>query len=198
MDDQELVERARRGDRAAFGDLVDRHRAAVLRAVSAALGGPDEADDVAQEALVTAFARLSSFREESSFRTWLLTIAWHKALDRRKARTRRVRRLQPFRWAASGDDPGAATAAVTADPPAHTVSPEEAMARSELLAHARRLVLRLPPRLRHALLLAGSGEYSYEEAARILAAPVGTVKWRAAEARRRVKAQLARLGYHDE
>src|SRR5713226_10176302 len=62
--DAELVDRARQGDHAAFGDLVDRHRSAVYRAALAALRSPADAEDAAQEAFVTAFRRLSSFRGE--------------------------------------------------------------------------------------------------------------------------------------
>ena len=56
---------------------------------------------------------------------------------------------------------------------------------------------RLTPKLRDALLLAQSGEYQYDEIARMLDIPVGTVKWRISEARRKVRERLADLGYVD-
>ena len=59
-----------------------------LRAALAALGSPAEADDVAQDAFVMAYRKLGSFRGEAAFRTWLLAIAWRKALDRRKSLAR--------------------------------------------------------------------------------------------------------------
>src|SRR5262249_54559671 len=86
--DAELVERARRGDRAAFGELVDRHRSAVYRAARAALGSAADADDAAQEAFLSAYRRLSSFRGDASFKTWLLTIAWHHAINHRRSARR--------------------------------------------------------------------------------------------------------------
>ena len=82
-DDVELVRRAQAGDVAAFGELVERNRRAVFRAALAAVGSAAEADDVAQEAFVTAFQKLDGFRGEASFKTWLLTITWRKAIDRR-------------------------------------------------------------------------------------------------------------------
>ena len=82
--DAELVERARQGDAVAFGELVDRHRSAVYRAALAALRSPADAEDAAQDAFLTAYRRLSSFRGESSFKTWLLTIAWHQAINQRR------------------------------------------------------------------------------------------------------------------
>ena len=77
----------------AFGELVERHRRAVFRAALAAVRSPAEADEVAQDAFVTAFQKLSGFRGEASFKTWLLSIAWRKALDRRKSLTRWMQRL---------------------------------------------------------------------------------------------------------
>src|SRR5262245_37331068 len=89
--DLDLVRLAQQGDVEAFGELVERNRRAVFRAALAAVGSPAEADDVAQEAFVTAYRKLSSFRGESQFRTWLLSITWRKAIDRRKSVTRWLR-----------------------------------------------------------------------------------------------------------
>ena len=85
VSDSELVERARRGDHAALGTLVDRHRTSAFRAALAALGSPDAAEDVTQEGLVAAFRHLGDFREQASFKTWLLSIVWRKALTRRRS-----------------------------------------------------------------------------------------------------------------
>src|SRR4026207_2189755 len=83
--DLELGRLARPGDARACGELVERNRRAVFRAALAAVGSATEADDVAQEAFVTAGRKLSGFRGESQFRTWLLSITWRKAIDRRKS-----------------------------------------------------------------------------------------------------------------
>src|SRR5918995_2989468 len=91
--DLELVRLAQAGDVEAFGELVERNRRAVFRAALAAVGSAAEADDVAQEAFITAFQKLSGFRGEASFKTWLLTITWRKAIDRRKSVTRWMQRL---------------------------------------------------------------------------------------------------------
>src|SRR3954463_7898610 len=72
VSDADLVARAVRGDAAAFGELVDRHRSAVERAARAALGSHADAEDAAQEAFLVAYQRLASFRGEASFKTWLL------------------------------------------------------------------------------------------------------------------------------
>jgi RNA polymerase sigma-70 factor, ECF subfamily len=189
----DLVARARRGDTEAFGDLVDLHRQAVYRAALAALRSPEDAEDVAQEAFVTAFQKLDGFRGEASFKTWVITIAWRKALDRRSSLARWMRRLAP---GGRPEDDG------RADPidnlPAGDPSHEEVFLGAELASAVRQRIDALPSKLRDALLLVGAGEHSYEEAAAVLGIPVGTVKWRVSEARRRLKAALVESGYHHD
>ena len=77
---------ARTGGQAAFGDLVTMHQRVVFRTAMAALGPREDAEDAAQEAFVVAWRKLRGFRGDSTFRTWLLTIAWRKALDKRRKR----------------------------------------------------------------------------------------------------------------
>ena len=69
---------------------------------------------------------------------------------------------------------------------------------AELQQDVRRLIGTLPRKLRDALLLAGTGEHTYDDIAEMLATPVGTVKWRVAEARRVLKRKLSAMGYRDE
>lgn len=185
MTDVALVERARAGDAEAFGDLVDRHREAVFRAALAALRDPAEADDVAQDAFLLAFRKLQSFRGESSFRTWILTITWRTALRRRRGWGRWLRRFSPHAT-------GAAEAYAPAD---MRPDPEAAAGQAELAVHVQRLLGGLPSRLRDPLLLLATGDHGYGEMSALLGVPVGTLKWRVAEARRLLKARLSALGY---
>jgi RNA polymerase sigma-70 factor (ECF subfamily) len=189
--DDDLVARAREGDTAAFGELVVRHQAAVYRAALAATGSTADADDVAQEAFLLAYRRLKSFRGAASFKTWLLTIAWNQALNRRRAATRWWQRIVPV-----GDADTRAVSASGFGPPP-PVTPEELAAGGQLRSGIRQAIAALPPKLRDALLLAQSGEYSYDEMAAMLGAPAGTIKWRVSEARRAVRA-LLRMHGHDE
>jgi RNA polymerase sigma-70 factor (ECF subfamily) len=183
VSDPELVERARRGDHAAFGALVDRHRTSVFRAALAALGAPEDAEEVAQEAFVAAYRHLQDFREDASFKTWLLSIAWRKALTRRRSVKMFLRRfVQPpedTEWQV----------------PETGRSQEQAVIDRELHGHIRREIAGLAPKLRDALLLASAGEHSYADIAAMLGVPVGTLKWRVNEARRQLKGRLAEMGY---
>jgi RNA polymerase sigma-70 factor (ECF subfamily) len=191
--DLDLVRRAQAGDTAAFGELVERNRRAVFRAALAAVGSATEADDVAQEAFVTAFQKLSGFRGEASFKTWLLAITWRKAIDRRTSVTRWMQRLvAPVESSESGEtwDPVQRIAAVGP-------SQEEALLTADLQRRLRPLIAALPKKLRDTLLLAGSGDHSYEEIGQILKIPVGTVKWRVSEARKVLKQKMAAMGYSD-
>ena len=183
VSDPELVERARRGDDAAFGTLVDRHRTAVFRAALAALGNREDAEEVAQEAFVAAFRHLRDFREDASFKTWLLSIAWRKALTRRRSVKTLIRRFVQPPEDAEWQVPDARR------------TQEQAVLDKELRGHIRREISRLAPKLRDALLLASAGEHSYGEIAGMLGIPVGTLKWRVNEARRRLKGRLAEVGY---
>jgi RNA polymerase sigma-70 factor, ECF subfamily len=188
VSDDDLVARARQGDPAAFGALVDRHRSAVYRAALAALGSHAEAEDAAQEAFLLAYRRLTGFRGDASFKTWLLTIAWHQAINRRRSMTRLLRQIvQPTR-----DEDQDSTLEQL---PAREVSPEDAAARRQLHRAIRAAIRSLTPKLRDALLLAQSGDYSYAEIGAMLDVPVGTIKWRVSEARKLVKARLQERGY---
>jgi len=192
VSDLDLVRRAQAGDDDAFGELVERNRRAVFRAVLAALGSPAEADDVAQEAFVTAYRKLDSFRGEAAFRTWVLAIAWRKALDRRKSMTRWLRLT-----VAPPENEGEVTDWIE-QMPGDTRSQEDQLAGAQLQETVKRLIRTLPRKLRDALLLAGSGEYTYEQIGHILGVPVGTVKWRVSEARRVLKQKMAAVGHpHD-
>lgn len=191
--DLELVRLAQAGDTEAFGELVERNRRAVFRAALAAVGSPGEADDVTQEAFVTAWRKLSGFRGDSQFRTWLLSITWRKAIDRRKSISRWLRlAATPSRDEAGGDQFD-----VMDRLPSAEGAPDAALDASRLQRDVRKLIRTLPRTLREALLLAGAGEHTYDEIGAMLGTPVGTVKWRVAEARRVLKRKLAAMGHAD-
>jgi RNA polymerase sigma-70 factor (ECF subfamily) len=187
VSDADLVQRARQGDAAAFGELIDRHRSAVFRAALAALGSPADAEEAAQDAFLVAYRRLDSFRGDASFKTWLLTIAWRQAINRRRSLMRIWRHVTASTPDAHSDRPLDEVAA-----PGPT--PEQAAVDDQLRRAIQRAIRGLSPKLRDALLLAHSGEHTYDEIGVMLNAPVGTIKWRVSEARRIVRKQLVSAG----
>ena len=164
-----------------------------------------EAEDAAQDAFVLAWRRLGSFRGDASFKTWLLTIAWHQAINRRRGLMGRWRRMISFEDTTVGlkADPtyaeavGAVGASDVVSGFSRTVgaTPEQLVADQQLRRDIEHGIRALSPKLRDALLLAQSGDYSYEEIATMLKAPLGTIKWRVSEARRTVKKFLGKRGY---
>jgi RNA polymerase sigma-70 factor (ECF subfamily) len=179
--DAELVARARQGDADAYGELVLRHQSAVVRTAFVVSRSREEAQDIAQDAFVAAWRRLDGFRGEAQFKTWLLTITWRQALTRRGSAWPRV-----FRMSRRPED-------LAFELRSEAAGAERTAMAGETLERVRDAVGRLPRKLRDPLLLAASGECTFEEMAGILGVPAGTLKWRVAEARRRVKERLAEL-----
>jgi RNA polymerase sigma-70 factor (ECF subfamily) len=179
---QALVGAARTGDRAAFGQLVDLYGSTVVRTARAALGSREDAEDAAQDAFVVAWQKLPDFRGDATFKTWLLTIVWRKALDRRRTRQSWWSRL---RSGAADGDADVLDGLTTAAP-----DPEQDVLSRDLARRIRAAIRGLTPKLRDTFLLASSGEHTYEEIATLQGIPVGTVKWRVSEARRIIQERL--------
>mgnify|MGYP002628721328 CR=1 FL=1 len=176
-----LVAAAQAGDRSAFDDLVTRYHRAVFRTAMAALQRPEDADNTTQDAFVLAWRKISAFRGDSSFKTWLLTIVWRQALDRRRARARWWQRSTTVSRSDDPSDDGLDRLV------SHEADPERHAAARHRVRQVRDAITRLSPKLRDTLLLASDGEYSYEEIAEMLGVPLGTVKWRVSEARKLVQ-----------
>jgi RNA polymerase sigma-70 factor (ECF subfamily) len=91
LEDSELAERARRGDIAAYEELVRRYQDVAFRAAYLITGNAQEAEDAAQEAFIKAFYALDRFRQGAPFRPWLLRIVTNEARNRQRSVNRRTR-----------------------------------------------------------------------------------------------------------
>jgi RNA polymerase sigma-70 factor, ECF subfamily len=166
--DDELVEQARAGRLDAFEVLVRRHQGVAYR-VARRLVGPDDADDVTQDAFLRAFHRLGHYRGEGSFRAWVLQIVRNTALNAIAAqRTVPSEGIVELADAARGD---------SARTPVDQIEGRE---RRERLEAKVRL---LPPAERTVLVLRDIEGLSYDEVATATESPLGSVKGRLHRAR---------------
>src|SRR3989442_9545719 len=94
QDEADLVARAVAGERAAFGTLVERYAGVARRVARAVLGNPEDADDAAQDAMLSALVKLEQYDARRPFGPWLLRIVANAATDRRRRRS--VRRVEPL------------------------------------------------------------------------------------------------------
>lgn len=179
--DGPLVARAAAGDATAFRELVERHQTRIVSLLSRLCGCSEQALDLAQETFLAAYRHLRSFRQESSFSTWLHAIAVNQA--RSAARRRR---------------PAASLDAVSADgrrqcpePAAELPEVSAGLEREELARGIAAALGRLDLRYREVVVLADMHGSSYEEIAATLEIPVGTVRSRLHRGRTELRAVLA-------
>ena len=90
LDEEELIDRARKADMDAYGQLVLRYQELAVRTAYVVAGDASEAEDAAQEAFVKAYAALGGFRAGAPFRPWLLRIVANEARNRRRSAGRRL------------------------------------------------------------------------------------------------------------
>ena len=185
MDEQTLIRSAQRGDLEAFNELVLLYQDFLFRVAMNILGDEDTAADAVQQALLSAFRSLQSFRG-GSLRSWLSRITVNACYDelRRFARTKNVS-LQTYDQDGEEMEP----ATWLADP---SPSPEEHAETSELQDTLRACLEALPEHYRLVAQLVDVEGLSYEEAALALNVPAGTIKSRLARARDALRNSLQR------
>jgi RNA polymerase sigma-70 factor, ECF subfamily len=174
--DRAVVEAVLAGDRDAFRQLVDREAAPVVRACYRVLGDLHDAEDAAQEAFVTAYRSLASWRGDGPFGAWLTRIAVRIAI-RQAGRRKTVAWLDVAQVAdgAAGDSTSASVAAASIAASDQT-DPSALAARAERAADVRAAVAGLAEPYREVVVLRFFGELSLDEIARQLDRPLGTVK----------------------
>lgn len=183
--DQILVQRVKRGEKAAFDALVLRYQSRIVSLVSRFVRNPTDALDVTQEAFLKAYRALPSFRGESAFYTWMYRIAVNTAKNHLATL---VRRPQEF----DSPDPDLEqyemeTSVVEMDTPEHLLLTEEIQ---NTVAAA---IKALPEDLRTAIMLRELEGLSYEEIAVAMDCPVGTVRSRIFRAREAIDRELKPL-----
>jgi RNA polymerase sigma factor (sigma-70 family) len=181
LQESELVERAKRGDEAAYGELVHAYQGIAFRTAYLIAGGAADAEDAAQEGFVKAWSALHRFRPGAPFRPWILQIVANEARNRRRAAGRRAHlMLRTVATTPSGE--------AAPSPEATAVSAAE---REELLAAVNELREedRLVIACRYFL------ELSEEETAAALGWRRGTVKSRLSRALGRLRERMGEEAY---
>jgi RNA polymerase sigma-70 factor (ECF subfamily) len=177
ISDAECVRRLQRGDTEAFAALVERHQRSIFNLLYRMLGDYDDAAEVSQEAFLSAYRSIKSFRGDSSFSTWLYRIAVNHANTRRKSaalwqqRTARLKSLEPV--GDGGPDPA------------------DVLEQKEVRERVQAALNSLESEDATIILLRDLQDVPYETVAEVLKIPIGTVKSRLHRARRALKGRLA-------
>lgn len=166
--DAALVAQARKGDQAAFEQLVRRHQRYVFNVAYRVLGDTVEAEDVTQEAFVRAWRGLAGFREQARFTTWLYRITHNLCLNRLPKLRRELLQVEPLEDILDDAAP----------------APPDLLEAREQMAFLHAELGRMPEKYRLVLSLRYLQHLSYEEIATALGVPLGTIKTHIHRARR--------------
>ncbi len=189
--DQQLVERAQRGDKRAFELLVAKYQRKLGRLLSRLVRDPAEVEDVTQEAFIKAYRALPAFRGDSAFYTWLYRIAINTAKNYLVAMGRRAP-------TSTGVDLEDAENFDDAEQLRDTSTPESELHGKEIAATVNKAMDALPEDLRTAITLREIEGLSYEEIANVMNCPIGTVRSRIFRAREAIATELRPLLGTDE
>ena len=183
--DEKAVARFLGGDPTGFEQIV-RHYSGMVYALAARLVGPWEAEEIVQETFLRAWRGLGSVRGDASLKTWLYTIALNRARARQGTLARMRKVFASPRTNAEDDQPWPGDEAL--DPSA---SPEEQAVELEQRANLRKAIRNLPEEFRHAVVLRDLEGLSYDDIARVLNVPIGTVRSRIARGRAALVEELS-------
>jgi RNA polymerase sigma-70 factor (ECF subfamily) len=176
-DEADLVRAAQAGESKAFAEIVRRYQRAIYRVAYGFTRAPADADDLAQETFVRAYQAIGRFRVGEPLYPWLARIATNLALSLLRSRKRKPETpLEPL--VEAGKQWG-----VEADPGQQAIDHESR-------AHLNQALSELKPEHQAVLILRGVEDLSYEEIAKTLNVPLGTVMSRLSRARAELKARL--------
>lgn len=184
--DRQLVARAQRGDKRAFELLVEKYQRKLARLLARFVRDPAEVEDVTQEAFIKAYRALPAFRGDSAFYTWLYRIGINTAKNYLMAMGRRA----PTSTEVEAEE---AEGLDDADQLRDINTPESLLLSKEIAGTVNATIEELPEELRTAIQLRELEGMSYEDIARIMDCPIGTVRSRIFRAREAIAERLRPL-----
>ncbi|WP_171239273.1 RNA polymerase sigma factor [Ruegeria sp. HKCCA5491] len=167
--DEDLAMAAANGDANAFAALLERHYDRIFRLAFRLSGRADQAEDLTQDICLTLPAKITGFRGDARFTTWLYRVVVNAAEDARRKRASRSRAADGW-----GD--------------VEQMRRAEAAETAEAVDWLQRAMRALPPELQDTLALTLEDELTHAQAADVLGVSEGTVSWRMSEIRRRLRA----------
>ena len=182
-DDLRLIDATLAGNNEAFGELVERYQDRLYGTLVHMLGSMHDARDVAQEAFLSAFEKLGTFRREASFYSWLFRIAYNAAVTSRRKMQRHSGSLDQ-KIENTGDEPIDSN---------RETDPGHQLDTAENVQQVRTALNQLTEEYRDVIVLKEIEGMRYEEIATVLNCPIGTVRSRIHRARIELKEKLERI-----
>lgn len=187
--ESELLQECRRGDRAAFQELVERYQRKIISLALGMVHNPDDAMEIAQETFVKAFENIANFKGESSVYTWLYRIAVNKAIDfRRRQRRQSTVSLETPRPDLDRDQ--SYEESIKEERP---FGPDQRAHAQQVAERVAEAIEELTPDHKAVILLREVEGLSYEEISRVMQCSKGTVMSRLHYARKRLQKRLRDL-----
>jgi RNA polymerase sigma-70 factor (ECF subfamily) len=184
--DRQLVARAQAGDKRAFELLVEKYQRTLARLLSRFIRDPAEVEDVTQEAFIKAYRALPAFRGDSAFYTWLYRIGINTAKNYLMAMGRRApTSTEVEAEEAEGFEEGEQLRDIN--------TPESLLLSNEIAETVNSTIEQLPEELRTAIQMREIEGMSYEDIAKAMDCPIGTVRSRIFRAREAIAEQLRPL-----
>ena len=184
--DQKLVEKAQRGDKKAFGMLVEKYQRRLNRLLSRMVRDQSEIEDIVQDSFIKAYRAINNFRGDSAFYTWLYRIGINTAKNHLVKLGKRPKAMNEV------DIEEIENFEDAPDLRNHE-TPESTMMSSEIVASVNQTIEALPSELREAISLREMDGLSYEEIADLMNCPIGTVRSRIFRAREVIAEKLKPL-----
>lgn len=170
LEDFRLIDKAlEEGDEQAYGELMQRYKMAVYHMILKMVRNVDDAEDLTIEAFAKAFKNLHKFKKDYTFSTWLFRIATNNAIDFIRKKKLKTLSLNTTFKNDSGDD-------VNIDVEDENLNPQQEAIKTQKIELVQMFVTKLPSKYQRLVKLRYFDELSYDEIAKELDAPLGTIK----------------------